>query len=149
MTNYLQPVRYALILDKDSKDIQYNVQKTNIPGVSASPTEIGIPQVNVPIPGDTIAYDGTLDVTFLIDVSMENYINLFRWIRHNVENGEPRIIDVTIQVFGEQDRLAREIVYYNAFPTSLSLSGEFDVTVTDIDFITADTSFTYTHYDFI
>ena len=76
--NYMSPVGFKLILTKTPK-VDFLCQSANIPqismGTAIQPTYLK----DIPVPGDKVLYDD-LNVRFLVDEKMENYLAIYKWI---------------------------------------------------------------------
>ena len=168
--NYMSPLGFKLILTKTPK-VDFLCQSANIPqismGTAIQPTYLK----DIPVPGDKVLYDD-LNVRFLVDEKMENYLAIYKWItglgypeslgqydqlrkddiRTNAslkDEGDPRYFefsDATLQVLGSNYKPSVLINFKDAFPISLSTL-EFDVSQRDYSFFTASVTFKYTIYD--
>ena len=76
--NYMSPLGFKLILTKTPK-VDFLCQSANIPqismGTAIQPTYLK----DIPVPGDKVLYDD-LNVRFLVDEKMENYLAIYKWI---------------------------------------------------------------------
>ena len=76
--NYMSPLGFKLILTKTPK-VDFLCQSANIPqismGTAVQPTYLK----DIPVPGDKVLYDD-LNVRFLVDEKMENYLAIHKWI---------------------------------------------------------------------
>ena len=165
--NYMSPLGFKLILTKTPK-VDFLCQSANIPqismGTAIQPTYLK----DSPVPGDKVLYDD-LNVRFLVDEKMENYLAIYKWItglgfpesigqfsqlkkddiRTNAsasDDGDPRYFefsDATLQVLNSNYKPSVLINFVDAFPVSLSTL-EFDVSTRDYAYFTAEVSFKYT-----
>ena len=168
--NYMSPLGFKLILTKTPK-VDFLCQSANIPqismGTAVQPTYLK----DIPVPGDKVLYDD-LNVRFLVDEKMENYLAIYKWItglgfpesigqfsqlkkddiRTNAsasDDGDPRYFefsDATLQVLNSNYKPSVLINFKDAFPVSLSTL-EFDVSTRDYSFFTASVTFKYLIYD--
>ena len=76
--NFLSPIGFKLLLAKYPK-VVYFAQSANIPAINANAQQQPTPYRPLPLDG-FISYD-PLNLTFLIDEDMENYMILHNWIR--------------------------------------------------------------------
>ena len=105
---------------------------------------------------DKIDY-APLEIAFLIDEDLINYKEIHDWILGLViENDAPKsgnaynirkTRDLTLQILTSHNNVAKEIIFADAYPISLS-SLPFSTNVTDIEYLTAVTSFQYSYYKF-
>ena len=168
--NYMSPVGFKLILTKTPK-VDFLCQSANIPqismGTAIQPTYLK----DIPVPGDKVLYDD-LNVRFLVDEKMENYLAIYKWItglgypesldqyqqlkkddfrtdRIVGDDGDPRYFnysDATLQVLNSNYKPSVLINFTDAFPVSLSTL-DFDVTTRDYNYFTAEVTFKYTIFN--
>ena len=168
--NYMSPLGFKLILTKTPK-VDFLCQSANIPqismGTAIQPTYLK----DIPVPGDKVLYDD-LNVRFLVDEKMENYLAIYKWItglgypenlgQYNqlkkddirtdasaTDDADPRYFefsDATLQILNSNYRPSVLVNFKDAFPTSLSTL-DFDVTTRDYNYFTAEVSFKYTIFN--
>ena len=168
--NYMSPLGFKLILTKTPK-VDFLCQSANIPqismGTAIQPTYLK----DIPVPGDKVLYDD-LNVRFLVDEKMENYLAIHKWItglgypeslgqydqlkkddnRTDTrvgDQGDRRYFnysDATLQVLNSNYKPSVLINFKDAFPISLSTL-DFDVTTRDYNYFTAEVTFKYTIYN--
>ena len=168
--NYMSPLGFKLILTKTPK-VDFLCQSANIPqismGTAVQPTYLK----DIPVPGDKVLYDD-LNVRFLVDEKMENYLAIYKWItglgypeslgqyeqlkkddnrtnRMISDQGDPlyfQYSDATLQVLSSNYRPSVLVNFKDAFPISLSTL-EFDVSQRDYNFFTASVTFKYTIFN--
>ena len=126
---------------------------------------------DIPVSGDKVLYDD-LNVRFLVDEKMENYLAIHKWItglgypdslgqfsqlrkddiRTNAsasDDGDPRYFefsDATLQILNSNYKPSVLVNFKDAFPISLSTL-EFDVSNRDYSYFTAEATFKYTIYE--
>ena len=126
---------------------------------------------DIAVPGDKVLYDD-LNLRFLIDENMENYLQIYKWITglgypesieqyntlksedpysviNDVDRTDPRYFessDATLQILNSNYQPNILVKFKDVFPTSLSTL-EFDVSDRDYSFFTAQVSFKYTIYE--
>ena len=168
--NYMSPVGFKLVLTKTPK-VDFLCQSANIPqismGTAVQPTYLK----DIPVPGDKVLYDD-LNVRFLVDEKMENYLAIHKWItglgypesigqyrqlkkddnrtdRRVSDAADPlyfQYSDATLQVLNSNYKPSVLINFKDAFPVSLSTL-DFDVTTRDYNYFTAEVTFKYTIYN--
>ena len=166
----MSPLGFKLILTKTPK-VDFLCQSANIPqismGTAIQPTYLK----DIPVPGDKVLYDD-LNVRFLVDEKMENYLAIYKWItglgypesldqyqqlkkddfrtdRLVGDDGDPRYFnysDATLQVLNSNYKPSVLINFTDAFPVSLSTL-DFDVTTRDYNYFTAEVTFKYTIFN--
>ena len=165
--NYMSPLGFKLILTKTPK-VDFLCQSANIPQISMGTAIQPSYLKDIPVPGDKVLYDD-LNVRFLVDEKMENYLAIYKWItglgfpesigqfsqlkkddiRTNAsasDDGDPRYFefsDATLQVLNSNYKPSVLINFKDAFPVALSTL-DFDVTTRDYNYFTAEATFKYT-----
>ena len=124
-----------------------------LPDVSATGAELNYQQINVGRASDKITFC-TFEISYLIDEDLLNYKEIFDWMKSNVETkhstttSSDHYRDMTLTVMNSANNVTKQIKFVDAYPTSLS-SIPFDITTTDVEYLTAVASFSYSYYTFI
>ena len=168
--NYMSPVGFKLILTKTPK-VDFLCQSANIPQISMGTAIQPSYLKDIPVPGDKVLYDD-LNVRFLVDEKMENYLAIYKWItglgypenlgQYNqlkkddirtdasaTDDADPRYFefsDATLQVLNSNYRPSVLVNFKDAFPVALSTL-DFDVTTRDYAYFTAEVTFKYTIFN--
>ena len=168
--NYMSPLGFKLILTKTPK-VDFLCQSANIPQISMGTAIQPSYLKDIPVPGDKVLYDD-LNVRFLVDEKMENYLAIHKWItglgypesigqfdqlrkddiRTNAsasDDADPRYFefsDATLQILNSNYKPSVLVNFKDAFPISLSTL-EFDVSNRDYSYFTAEATFKYTIYE--
>ena len=168
--NYMSPLGFKLILTKPPK-VDFHCQSANIPSISMGTAIQPTYLKDIPVPGDKVLYDD-LNVRFLVDEKMENYLAIHKWITGLgypesigqyrqlkkddnrtdslvADKGDPlyfQYSDATLQVLNSNYKPSVLINFKDAFPISLSTL-DFDVTTRDYNYFTAEVTFKYTIYN--
>jgi len=168
--NYMSPLGFKLILTKTPK-VDFLCQSANIPSISMGTAIQPSYLKDIPVPGDKVLYDD-LNVRFLVDEKMENYLAIHKWITGLgypesigqyrqlkkddnrtdslvADQGDPlyfQYSDATLQVLNSNYKPSVLINFKDAFPVSLSTL-DFDVTTRDYNYFTAEVTFKYTIYN--
>ena len=167
--NFLSPTGFKFTLKRTPK-VAFFCNQANIPdltlGVAVQPTYLK----DLDVPGDKIVF-GDLNLRFLVDENLENYMEIQNWIRglgypeslkeiYDFQNTgfiTPKIeaqkqlglySDGTLQVLTSSLIPNFQIVFKDLFPYSLSTLS-FDATDSDVQYFTADVSFKYTIYNIV
>ena len=164
--NFLSPVGFKFSL-KRAPGVAFFCNQANIPsmdlGIAEQPTWLR----DIPTPGDKIQF-GDLNLRFMVDEDLVNYMELQRWIRglgypENMDEfrklegeavlpanfgqaGDNIYSDGTLQILTSNLVAKFNVNFKDLFPTSLTTL-TFDATDTDIEYFTADVSFKYTIYN--
>ena len=164
--NFLSPTGFKFIMEKAPK-VAFFGNQVNIPqmtlGVAEQPTYLR----NIPLPGDKIQFED-FTLRFLVDEDLENYMEIFSWIRalgfpESLEeiyawqkkdfdiaqpdkSTESFYSDGTLEILTSSQNPNFKIKFQDLWPTTLSTL-EFDATDEDINYLTADVTFKYTIYN--
>jgi hypothetical protein len=148
--NFLAPVGFKLELDA-FPGVDFFCQKANIPDISIPVIEAPSRFRSIPLPGAGGITTGDLNVTFIIDEDLANYMTIQNWLKEfglyethsktEVELTNARLIITT------SNYNVNNIVYFeNVFPYSLT-DVRFDVGDTSVEYFTADVTFKYTSFE--
>ena len=164
--NFLAPTGFKFAL-KRSPGVAFFCNQANIPsldlGIAVQPSYLK----DIDVPGDKIQF-GDLNLRFLVDEDLVNYMELQNWIRglgfpdslkefdelekESIlgmqkfgQEGDTIYSDGTLQILSSNLVPKFQVVFNDMFPYSLS-TVSFDATDTDIEYFTADVSFKYTIY---
>tara|TARA_B100000925_G_C21832831_1_gene397927 strand:- start:187 stop:732 length:546 start_codon:yes stop_codon:yes gene_type:complete len=166
----MSPLGFKLILSKTPK-VDFLCQSANIPGISMGTAVQSTYLKDIPVPGDKVLYED-LTIRFLVDEKMENYLAIYKWItglgypesfgqykqlqKDDFRNStvteaieDPRFFefsDATLQVLSSNYKPSIHVNFKDAFPISLSTL-EFDASIRDYNYFTAQTTFKYTIFD--
>ena len=168
--NYMSPLGFKLILTKTPK-VDFLCQSANIPGINMGTAVQPTYLKDIPVPGDKVLYDD-LNIRFLVDEKMENYLALYNWITglgypESLEQfaqlektdfrTQPNIpadtdkryfefSDATLQILSSNYKPSIHVNFVDAFPVSLSTL-EFDASIADYNYFTAQATFKYTIFN--
>ena len=78
--NFLNPVGFQLKLEKFA-GVDFFCQSASIPDISMPFAEVNTPFRNIPIAGSGGVDFSDLQLTFIIDEELKNYISIHNWIR--------------------------------------------------------------------
>ena len=165
--NFLSPVGFKFGL-KRAPGVAFFCNQANIPsldlGIAVQPSYLK----DIDVPGDKIQF-GDLNLRFLVDEDLVNYMELQNWIRglgfpdslkefsdlekESVlgvskfgQEGDNIYSDGTLQILSSNLVPKFQVVFNDMFPYSLS-TVSFDATDTDIEYFTAEVAFKYTIYN--
>ena len=150
--NFLNPIGYLLKLEK-FEGVDFFCQTANIPDVSMPTTEVPSRFRNVPIiPGGGIAF-GDFTVRFIVDEDLVNYNSIHKWMRDNGNADEMKRVTTEeniytngqLHIVTSQFNPAFIVEYKDIFPISLS-NLQFDATITDVEYITAEVTFKHQQF---
>ena len=165
-TNLLQPTKFLLTFNRIG-DTQYFCQQVNLPGIQLGDPAFANPFASVPIPGDHLTYD-TLNVQFLVDESMNNYLAIYNWIvalgfpqgydqyvalinsdQRNLLNDLARnYSDATLEILDNNNKPIRNVHFVDVFPVSIE-SLTFHSTDQDVNYLVGNATFRFSYYEFV
>lgn len=162
--NFLSPVGFKFTLAKYPK-VAFFCNSSKIPEITLE-VEIQSNYLNdIPQPSGKMTF-GDLNIRFLIDEDMENYMTIHNWITAfggsgslaeyatliTDENGTKNPLlgfsDGSLHVLNNNYATIAVVKFKDLFPISLS-SINFDSNVNDINYFTAEVNFKYTIYDIL
>lgn len=161
MLNMLSPLNFKFTL-KRAPNLNFFVQKINIPGISLPKVDTPNPLIKIPLSGDHLEYD-ELDVTFKVDENLQNYLEIHNWVRSlgkpffeeyanlskkAIYTGEGLKSDIVVTVLTSQKNPNYEFVFKDAHPISIS-SISFESTDESVNYIEATARFVYTIFDIV
>ncbi len=144
--NFLSPVGFKFSLAKFPK-ISFFCNSASIPEISLGTFQQPSYLKQIDIPGEKLTY-GDLDIRFLVDENMENYMAVHNWLRGlGFPESPQQFIDKTTDSDGIRD-LEEQFCDGGLHILNVSLTSlNFDATETDINYFTASASFRYTVYN--
>ena len=147
--NYLAPIGFQLKLELFD-GVDFFCQRANLPGISMPFTEVPTRFRNFPIaPGGGVSYDD-FNLTFIIDEDLKNYSSILKWIRKNggSEEHSPDQLEYSngqLMIVTSNFNPSFFVDFERLFPINLTPI-DFDATVNDIEYFTAQVTFKYTNF---
>lgn len=131
-----------------AEELVIKLTKFNLPEVNAGVTAIGNrTEFILQSGGSHIQYEN-LEVEFLVDENLRNYIKLYKWMRDNSKRGIDENVYISVHFIGNDKKFQGiEVEFYEAFPIALSQL-DLDTDGNDTDVLCSAT-FAYTIFDFI
>lgn len=158
-TNFLSAINFKFQIAR-SPNVNFFVQKVNIPGFSLASINVNNPLLRIPYPGEHLMYE-ELEISFKVDEYFQNYLEIYNWLKgigkqeynsyatinsNPIYSGRGINSDITLTVLTSERNPNYKITFKDAFPISLS-SLVFDSALEDVTYIDAQTKFKYTSYD--
>jgi hypothetical protein len=152
INNYLTPTSFIVSVAR-LPHVQFFTQKMLIPGVSSSPIETNTPLRSYFSVQDKMRY-ADLDLTFILDENMSNYLEIFRWMEglgapenlnqyKTLENSNDGLkSDITVVINNSHKNANMLFTFKNCFPVGLT-PVSLDVTQQDITYIEVTATFRY------
>ena len=148
-------------------DVKFFAQEVNLPGLGLPTADIDNPFAKTPLPGDKLDF-ADLDITFLVDESMNNYTAIYNWM---VALGFPQMrsqyttymnqdpinlyselaknySDGTLQILNSSNQPVKTILFRDIVPVSLG-SIVLQSTSSDTQYVAGQATFRYTYYEFV
>ena len=161
--SYLSSLGFRFVLNR-TPNTNYFVQTVQLPTLSLGQFDIDDPFVKLPMPGTKLSFE-PLDINFLVDEDMTNYLELHDWlrglgfpesfdqygnlIRQNQATPSQRdsavFSDGTLIVLSSHQNANVKITFKDMFPLSLS-ELTFDSTLSDVEYLRATVTFRYRLY---
>lgn len=161
-TNYLAKHNFRFMIKK-LPNVNFFCQAVNIPGFSVQNVDEGNPFVKIPYSGDHIDYQ-PLNVTFLVDEDMQNYLEIYNWIRglgfpdefgqykalaeKPKYSGEGLKSEVSVFVLTNAKNALYNVVFSDAFPIAIS-SIDFSSVNSETQYATVTATFKYTSFQIL
>ena len=171
--NFLSPVGFKFTIDR-LRGVDFFCQSANIPALTIGSADTGTLVNKIKNPGDELQYED-LYLRFLVDENMKNWYQVANWMREIAtpySNSEFRFdrgsvkpankreatydyasannqwrCDCSLLILSSNYRVVSEIVFRDAWPTSLSTLA-FDASVPDVNYFTAEVGLKYNYYDY-
>ena len=151
MPNFLNPSSFVLTLDSQTySGAEFTIQTMMLPDVTTTGAPLQFRQIDVGRTADKITF-GQFEISYLIDEDLLNYKEIFDWLKANVETNHTatnHVRDLTLTIMNSANNVTKQIKFVDAYPTTLSAL-PFDITTTDVEYLTAVVSFSYSYYVFI
>ena len=162
--NFLSPVGFKFTLAKYPK-VSFFCNSSRIPEISLGTAIQSSYLKDLDVPGEKLTY-GDLTISFLVDEGLENYMAVHNWMTglgfpettqqfKNLTTNDDGIRDLkeqysdgSLSILNSNYRATANVKFKDLFPVSLT-SLEFDSSVTDIQYFTAEATFKYTVYNIV
>jgi|TARA_R100000081_G_C4781791_1_gene151975 hypothetical protein len=163
-TSYLSPLGFRFVLNR-TPNTNYFVQNVRLPTLTLGQFDLEDPFVKLPTPGTKLSFE-PLDITFLVDEDMSNYLEIHAWLRglgfpetfdqygNFIRNNQTRsalteasavFSDGTLMVLSNHQNGNIKVIFEDMFPIALS-DLSFDSTLTDVEYLRATVTFRYKLY---
>ncbi len=159
--NFLSPVGFKFTLTKEPK-VAFFCNSARIPEIALSLVQQPSYLKDLDVPGGKLQY-GDLTLRFLVDEDMVNYMAIHNWLtglgfpestkqykdlitEDTIQDPKKAFSDGTLYILDSSYNTSATVKFKDLFPISLS-SLEFNSTLTDVQYFTADVIFKYTIYN--
>ena len=171
--NFLSPIGFKFTIDR-MRGVDFFCQSANIPAMNLGSADTGTRLNKLRNPGDELVYED-LYLRFLVDENMKNWYQVANWMREistpysttefrynrgNIKSINKREAtldyatannqwrcDCSLLILSSNYRIVSEVVFRDAWPTSLSTLN-FDASTSDINYFTAEVGLRYNYYDY-
>lgn len=166
--NPLSPTGFKLSINK-LPDLSFFCQEVTLPSLQLPSVAMATPLSTIENPGEILAY-GELEVNFIIDEDMRNYMGIHNWLvglghpedfkqftdfvsgqrsSSNYDRPSNAFVysDASLAILGSNNSPVKSLQFVDLFPTALG-SLNFQVNVTDINYLIGTATFKYTYYKF-
>ena len=162
--NYMSPIGFEFSIARFPK-VSFFSNTAAIPSITMGTANQPTYLKQIMHPGDQVEY-GELPIQFLVDEDMLNYTLIHNWItglgfpetmkqfvdlttdRDGVRDLRLQYSDGTLGILNSNYNVVSRVKFWDLFPTSLSTL-EFTATDTDINYLTASVTFSYTYYQIL
>ena len=162
--NFLSPAGFLFNITKEPK-VSFFCTSASIPYIFFETTQQPSYLKDIDVPGEKLTY-GDLTVRFLVDEDLKNYMAIHNWMTgigypesagdfkaettapDNSRDLNQQFSDGALTIQNSNFRTSAVVKYKDLFPINLS-SLEFDTSVTDIQYFTAEATFKYLVYNIV
>lgn len=142
----LSPTGFKLTINREKfANTEFFITSFGIPSLSAGEVQTNF-QNNIGFtPGEALTYE-SLSLRFVIDEDMNNYAEMFNWMKANTDTVERH--DMILSIMTNKNLVNKQFQFKDAFPTALS-GVEFNAQATDVEYLQADVTFRYNEFAII
>lgn len=152
ITNFFSPLEFVVSV-KRLPNVQFFTQAVNLPSFSIQQIDQPTPFKPIPVAGDQAGY-GDLPLSFIIDENMNNYIEVYNWMKglsfpenfdqyKNLDTSEYGLLtDISIVIMNSHKNPNIDIQFKDCFPVNLS-DVVLDTTQSDVIYPQATVTFTF------
>jgi len=143
---FLNPTSFVLTLDSlQFSNAEFTIQTMVLPDITTSGPTFATRARDVTLASDKIEY-GPFECSFLVDEDLTNYKEIYNWLYNQADNqSSDDFRDITLSILSSANNVNKQIKFVDARPTSLS-SLPFDITTTDVEYLTVVVSFDYSYF---
>ena len=154
--NFLQQVNWKMTVLKPSfANVQYYCTEVNLPEISMPAVKLNYQNQEGWFPGDTLAY-GLLKIKFMVDESMQNYMEAYNWLVASSSQVSPRLTipsstvlplraDINLAIQTAENTTNRQFQFHDAFPESIS-ELIFSTKATEIQYIECEMVLRFSYF---
>lgn len=156
INNYFSPLEFKILI-KRLPNVTFFTQRTMIPSISTTPIQQPTRFNPVYTTPDQINFS-TLDLTFIVDEAMNNYMEIFNWMvsstvakdhngfRQLKSSPDGLFSDIAVVILNSKKNPNLEVTYTNCFPISLG-DVQLNTTDSDVTYPEVTATFQYDTFD--
>jgi hypothetical protein len=142
--NMLSPTGFKLTINREKfANTEFFITSFGIPSLTGGEVQTNFRNNIGFTPGEALTFE-SLSLRFAIDEDMNNYTEMFNWMKANRDSNFERH-DMILSIMTNKNILNKQFQFKDAFPTSLS-GVEFNSQATDIEYLQADVTFRYNEF---
>ena len=146
--NMLSPTGFRVTIESPKfSNLEYFITTFSLPTVSLGETEAAYRNYQGFVAGDKVTYDA-VDLTFMVDEDMNNYVEVFNWIQSNANENISAKHDIILSILSSHNNVNKQIRFVNALPVSLG-GVDFTTQTTSIEYLQSTVSFRYDYFEII
>jgi len=148
--NFLAPTGFKMDLDL-FPGVDFFCQRANIPDINLPSIDVPTRFRSIPLAGAGGIQTGDLNLTFIIDEELKNYMSIQNWIKEfglyeEHAHKELQTSNGRLEITNSNNKIAAYVSFENLFPISLT-EVRFDVEDDEVNYFTADATFKYTKFE--
>jgi hypothetical protein len=150
--NFLSPSGFKMDLEIFA-GVDFFCQRAKIPDISVGNAEIQTRYRGIPIAASGGVTYGDLNLKFIVDEDLKNYLTVWKWINQNnlaeqLDTKQiPEYSSGNLIILNSNFNSNIIVNFEGLFPVSLT-ELEFDVSDEDVQYLTADVTFKFIRYTF-
>lgn len=156
ITNFFSPLEFQVSVSR-MPNVEFFTQRISIPSISGETAIMVTPFNPLHFTPDKLQFS-PLDLQFIVDEKMENYIEMLNWIKGSTfpenyeqfknlaQSKEGIFSDITILMANSSKNIFMKAEFKNCTPTSLS-EIQLDTTIPDVVYPVCTATFAYSYFN--
>lgn len=141
--NMLSPTGFKLTINREKfANTEFFITSFTIPSITSGEVQTNFRNRIGYTPGEAITFE-SLSLRFAIDEDMNNYTEMFNWIKANTNTIERH--DMILSVMSSHNNVNKQFQFKESFPTSLG-GVEFNSQSSEVTYLQADLTFRYNEF---
>ncbi len=139
----LSPTGFKLTINREKfANTEFFITSFTIPSITSGEVQTNFRNRIGYTPGEAITFE-SLSLRFAIDEDMNNYTEIFNWIKANTNAIERH--DMILSVMSSHNNVNKQFQFKESFPTSLG-GVEFNSQSSEVTYLQADLTFRYNEF---